>query len=77
MHTHARTHAHTGSEVVTGGSSVLQNVPILGLYQTPGGGGRIAIYGDSNCLDSAHMQKGGVHSHCFVCLSYSYSLTRS
>ena len=37
---------------------MLQNVPILGLYQTPGGGGRIAIYGDSNCLDSAHMQKG-------------------
>ena len=76
-YTCTHTHTHTGSEVVTGGSSVLQNVPILGLYQTPGGGGRIAIYGDSNCLDSAHMQKGGVHSHCFVCLSYSYSLTRS
>lgn len=21
-------------------------------------GGRVAVYGDSNCLDSAHMQRG-------------------
>uniref|UniRef100_A0A8C4S5P3 Membrane-bound transcription factor peptidase, site 1 n=1 Tax=Erpetoichthys calabaricus TaxID=27687 RepID=A0A8C4S5P3_ERPCA len=36
----------------------LKNVPILGLYQTPSdGGGRIALYGDSNCIDDSHRQK--------------------
>ena len=55
MHTH--THTHTGSEVMTGSSAVINNVPILGLYDTPEGGGRIVVYGDSNCLDSAHMQR--------------------
>ncbi|CAI8016901.1 Membrane-bound transcription factor site-1 protease [Geodia barretti] len=44
-----------GSEVVNGGTTELQDVPILGLYQTPNDGGKIAVYGDSNCLDSAHM----------------------
>ena len=35
-------------------------VPILGLYQTKAkpGGGRVVLYGDSNCLDTSHMQKG-------------------
>ena len=48
-----------GSEVVTGSSSVMTNVPVLGLYSTPGDeGGRVVVYGDSNCLDSAHMQRG-------------------
>ena len=47
-----------GSEVVTGSSSVVPNVPILGLSATPTeGGGRVIVYGDSNCLDSAHMQR--------------------
>jgi membrane-bound transcription factor site-1 protease len=46
-----------GSEVVNGGTTELQDVPILGLYQTPNDGGKIAVYGDSNCLDSAHMQR--------------------
>ena len=71
---------HSGSEVVHGSSTVLSDVPVLGLYQTPGGGegaligdhpcscspahlpppagGKLVVYGDSNCLDSAHMQRG-------------------
>lgn len=43
------------------GSSVLnENVPILGVYQTvvKPSGGRVVLYGDSNCLDNSHMQKG-------------------
>ena len=36
----------------------MNNVPILGLYDRPGAdGGRVVVYGDSNCLDSAHMQR--------------------
>ena len=43
---------------MTGSSTVIKNVPILGLYQTPiKNGGRIVVYGDSNCLDSAHLQR--------------------
>ena len=49
---------YPGSEVVTGGSTLLHDVPVLGFYQTPSeGGGRIVVYGDSNCLDSAHLQR--------------------
>ena len=48
----------SGSEVITGSSTVINNVPILGLYDTPSArGGRVVVYGDSNCLDSAHMQR--------------------
>ena len=48
------------SEVVDGGGGTVHNVPILGMYQTDEGqgGGRVVVYGDSNCLDSAHMQRG-------------------
>lgn len=56
-----------GREVDSGVSVSASNVPILGLYQThtvaregnatvPSG--RIVLYGDSNCLDGSHMQKG-------------------
>ena len=33
--------------------------PILGFYQTKSteNGGRIVAYGDSNCIDSAHLSK--------------------
>ena len=63
--THTHTHTHIlslhvvlGSEVVSGSSSVITNAPVLGLYSAPGeGGGRVVVYGDSNCLDSAHMQR--------------------
>ena len=48
-----------GHEVVHGESLSAPGVTIAGLYQphTPEGSGRLALYGDSNCLDAAHMQK--------------------
>lgn len=36
--------------------------PVLGLFQH--GGGRVGLYGDSNCLDSSHTR-----GHCFQLLS--------
>lgn len=47
----------TASEVIGLGSKPANQVPVLGLHQVPGGG-RIVAYGDSNCIDSAHLQKG-------------------
>ena len=50
---------HQGNEVVTGETKVEEDVAVLGLYQVPGPtSGRIVLYGDSNCLDNAHMEKG-------------------
>lgn len=49
---------HQGNEVVTGETKTEEDVAILGLYQVPGlQSGRIVLYGDSNCLDNAHMEK--------------------
>ena len=43
----------------TGDSGKAQNdIPVLGFYQTvtnQESGGRIVVYGDSNCIDSAHL----------------------
>lgn len=51
-----------GLEVLKQETAVVENVPVLGLYQTPSeGGGRIALYGDSNCIDDSHRQKGNGH----------------
>ncbi len=54
-----------GHEVVKGESVTVTNVPVLGLYQTKTlnnsesmASGRIVLYGDSNCLDNSHLQKG-------------------
>lgn len=56
----------TGLEVLKQETAVVEGVPILGLYQTPSdGGGRIALYGDSNCIDDSHRQKG---ERSFVCV---------
>ena len=50
---------HQGNEVVTGETKTEEDVAVLGLYQVPGpSSGRIVLYGDSNCLDNAHMEKG-------------------
>ena len=50
---------HQGNEVVTGETKTEEDVAIMGLYQVPGpSSGRFALYGDSNCLDNAHMEKG-------------------
>ena len=50
----------SGYEVIKGETMTAEKVPILGLYQTKvnKGSGRIVLYGDSNCLDSSHLQKG-------------------
>ena len=49
----------SGYEVIKGETMEAGKVPIMGLYETKQkGGGRIALYGDSNCLDNSHMQKG-------------------
>ncbi|XP_041376922.1 membrane-bound transcription factor site-1 protease-like [Gigantopelta aegis] len=55
-----------GYEVLKGDTKMVDFVPILGLYQTKAkpGGGRVVLYGDSNCLDTSHMQKD-----CFWMLS--------
>ncbi|XP_065827385.1 membrane-bound transcription factor site-1 protease-like isoform X2 [Oscarella lobularis] len=47
-----------GHEVLKSAIKKVDNIPIMGLYQTQtNSGGRIAVYGDSNCLDSSHMQR--------------------
>uniref|UniRef100_T1J4A8 Membrane-bound transcription factor site-1 protease n=1 Tax=Strigamia maritima TaxID=126957 RepID=T1J4A8_STRMM len=48
-----------GQEVLKGEAESVNNVAILGLYQTTTkkDAGRIVLYGDSNCLDNSHMQK--------------------
>lgn len=63
----------TGLEVLKQETAVVEGVPILGLYQTPSdGGGRIALYGDSNCIDDSHRQKGNVFILCDdVCNAFS------
>ena len=44
---------------MTGETKIEEDVAVLGLYQIPGPtSGRIVLYGDSNCLDNAHMEKG-------------------
>jgi len=49
----------TGKEVLSGSLSTSRQVPILGLYENRSLplSGRIAVYGDSNCIDGSHMQK--------------------
>ena len=49
-----------GKEVLGESAPPAVNVPVLGLYQTRArgpGGGRIVVYGDSNCIDGAHLSK--------------------
>ncbi|KAI8519670.1 Membrane-bound transcription factor site-1 protease [Branchiostoma belcheri] len=46
------------NEVLKQESQTVDTVPILGLYQMTGEeAGRVALYGDSNCLDNSHLQK--------------------
>lgn len=47
-----------GYEVSASKTRTSSDVPILGLYQTTSdNGGRIVLYGDSNCLDGAPLQR--------------------
>ena len=56
--------------MLKGETQTKEGVPILGMHQTLSqpGAGRIVLYGDSNCLDTSHLQKGTV---LFLCLSVS------
>lgn len=67
-----------GHEVLKGETQTKEGVPILGLYQSASqpGAGRIALYGDSNCLDTSHLQKG-LHVFLGSCLSLGNMLTIS
>ena len=46
--------------MIKGESQNSERVPVLGMYQpgTPRDSGRLSLYGDSNCLDNSHLQKG-------------------
>ena len=48
-----------GSDGGSGGGagSKLPKIPVLGLYQTQSTakGGRVVVYGDSNCVDNSHL----------------------
>nr|XP_006817410.1 PREDICTED: membrane-bound transcription factor site-1 protease [Saccoglossus kowalevskii] len=46
-----------GHEVLKGETVTAEDVPILGLHQVADTSGRMVLYGDSNCLDSSHLQK--------------------
>ena len=48
-----------GREVLGEGDGVLLKAPVLGLYQTraSSAGGRLGVFGDSNCIDGAHLTK--------------------
>lgn len=49
-----------GREVLGEPDTTTQEVPILGLFQTTVNekSGKVIVYGDSNCLDNSHLQKG-------------------
>lgn len=64
-----------GLEVLKSHVAQVEGVPILGLLQTGENedSGRIVVYGDSNCIDTAHMQK-----ECFWLLDavLQYAMTK-
>ncbi|CAG2063611.1 unnamed protein product [Timema podura] len=49
-----------GEDILGTKSKVTESVPILGIIQSKASekSGRVAVYGDSNCLDNSHLQKG-------------------
>ena len=49
-----------GQEVLGQETEATETVPILGLLQSKAAekSGRVVVYGDSNCLDNSHLQKG-------------------
>lgn len=58
-------------EVVFGESNTIADMPVLGFYNPKEPlSGRIVVYGDSNCLDSAHMEKD-----CFWLLDHMLNYT--
>ncbi|XP_064598708.1 membrane-bound transcription factor site-1 protease-like isoform X2 [Liolophura sinensis] len=72
----AQTLKDQGNEVLKGETLSVENVPTLGLYQTrtKPTGGRVALYGDSNCLDNSHLQKGILCQQEATCIATPRSL---
>ncbi|GMF39500.1 unnamed protein product [Phytophthora fragariaefolia] len=57
--------ADQSARTLNGSEQTLTNVPVLGLYQVPSSyGGRIAVFGDSSCLDSS-VHPAAKFRHCF------------
>ena len=53
----------------------MSDVPIMGFYQTPQqSGGRIVVFGDSNCLDSAHLHRGNATLGCVCVRAYLHMI---
>ncbi|XP_076052888.1 membrane-bound transcription factor site-1 protease [Oratosquilla oratoria] len=53
-----KTLKNQAKEVLEAENENVEDVPILGFHQDPSKtGGRITVYGDSNCLDNSHLQK--------------------
>nr|CAD7398045.1 unnamed protein product [Timema poppensis] len=48
-----------GEDILGTKSKVTESVPVLGIIQSKASekSGRVAVYGDSNCLDNSHLQK--------------------
>lgn len=49
--------------MIKGETETVDGVPVLGLYPADlehgkPQAGRLVLYGDSNCLDNSHLQKG-------------------
>ena len=58
-------------EILKGETNTEANVPILGFYDPPEEhSGRIVVYGDSNCMDSVHME-----TNCFWLLDRMLNYT--
>jgi len=61
------------AEIIKGESNTVANVPIMGFYDPQvEHSGRIAVYGDSNCMDSVHMDKD---MNCFWLLDHMLNYT--
>ncbi|KAG6578175.1 Membrane-bound transcription factor site-1 protease [Phytophthora cinnamomi] len=57
--------ADQSAKTLNGSEQELTDVPVLGLYQVPSTyGGRIAVFGDSSCLDSS-VHPAAKFRHCF------------
>lgn len=55
-----------GYEVIKGETRQADGVAVLGMHQTRVAdqpAGRIVLYGDSNCLDNSHLQKGEIYNY--------------
>lgn len=59
------------AEVLVGDTTTKPNIPVLGFFQpaVEPSAGRIVVYGDSNCFDSAQSEGGLLMLICFFIFS--------